>query len=91
MEHCNFVYMSLMLLFRSQCYPVVMENKKSADFILENIIENSFILIQGESTLLERKPKFKSNLFGSIFEFRRVCNTTNLQQYLPLIKKIEHA
>ena len=44
-EHCNFVYLSLMLLFRSNSYPKVKENKKSADFILENIIENSFILM----------------------------------------------
>lgn len=77
-EHCNFVYLALMLLFRSHSYPAVKENKKSADFILENIIENSSILIQGETTLLERRPKFKSNLFGSIFEFRRVCNTSGL-------------
>lgn len=90
-EHCNFVYLSLMLLFRSSNYPRVKESKKSADFILENIIENTFILMQGENTLLERRPKFKSNRFGSIYEFRRVCNTCGLQQYMTIIKKIEHA
>lgn len=80
-----------MLLFRSSNYPRVKESKKSADFILENIIENTFILMQGENTLLERRPKFKSNRFGSIYEFRRVCNTCGLQQYMTIIKKIEHA
>jgi hypothetical protein len=73
-----------MLLYKKTGYSSVvkeinLQNKKSADFILENIIENSFILTQGETVLLERRPKFKSNLFGSIFEFRRVCNTSGLQ------------
>jgi len=49
-EHCNFVYLALMLLFKRTCYSSVakdlnLQNKKSADFILENVIENSFILM----------------------------------------------
>jgi hypothetical protein len=44
-EHCNFVYLSLLLLFKSQNNPALRENKKCTDFILENIIENTFILL----------------------------------------------
>ena len=90
-EHCNFVYMALLLLFKNKTYPQHRDNRKSAEFILENIIENTFILMQGEASLLERRPKFKSNRFGSIFEFRRVCNTCSLLSLLPLIKQVEHS
>jgi hypothetical protein len=90
-EHCNFVYLALLLLFKNKTYPQHSENRKSAEFILENVIENTFILMQGEESLLERRPKFKSNRFGSIFEFRRVCNTCSLLSLLPLIKQVEHS
>jgi hypothetical protein len=53
-EHCNFVYLSLLLLFKTNSNPTIRENKKCTDFILENIIENTFILLQGENSLFER-------------------------------------
>lgn len=45
--------------------------------------------MQGEATLLERKPKYKSNLFGSIFELRRVLNIAQMQHFLVIIKDVE--
>jgi hypothetical protein len=79
-----------MLLFKSPSFSVAKEinqqNKKCATFVLENITENSSILMQGEAVLLEKRSKFKSNLFGSIFEFKRLCNSSGLHHCLSVIK-----
>lgn len=89
-EHCNFVYLALMLLFRSSSFLSVKnvnsQNRNSTLYVMQNIIDNSLILAHSETKLTEKLPKFKQNLFGSIFEFRRVCNTSGLQRCLPLIK-----
>lgn len=89
-EHCNFVYLTLMLLYRSKSFAQVKnvnsQNLKSTLYVMQNIVDNSLILAHSESKVQEKLPKFKQNLFGSIFEIRRVCNTSGLQHCLPLIK-----
>ena len=62
-EHCNFVYLALMLLYKSKSFTQVKnvnsQNRKSTLYVMQNMIDNSMILAHSESKLQEKLPKFK--------------------------------
>lgn len=62
-EHCNFVYLTMMLLFRSHSFDSIKnvnsQNRKSTQYVMQNVIDNSFILTHSESYVNEKLPKFK--------------------------------
>ena len=72
-EQCNFLYLSFMMLMRTPIYTQLRQAKKSSSpsTILDQLLENASLLSQPQSA-----QKLKTNLFNTMFDFRRFCNNS---------------